>query len=65
MNDRNENDDDDMMLEELNRHQDMQNESKSYSGQSQVEDIEKMKGVAIQTDKHESEKKGLSIEIEM
>ena len=65
MNGRNENDDDDMTLEEVNRQQDIQNESNSYSNQAQVEDIEKMNGVDVQTDKYESEKKGLSIEIEM
>ena len=47
MSDWNKNDDNNILLEKVNRQQDTQNESISSSDQSQVEDIEKIKGIDI------------------
>ena len=57
LNGRKENDDEEMIVEEENRQKDKQKENNSYSNQVQVEDVERMKGVDIQKEKYDSEKK--------
>ena len=59
------NDDEEMIVEEENQQKEKCEEHSSYSNQVQVDNTEKMKGVDIQREQHESVKKGLSIEIQM
>ena len=54
-----------MLINKSNWQNVKQNESTGSLNQSQIEYMEKMKGIDIQKDKYESEKKGLAIEIEI
>ena len=54
-----------MIVEEENWQKDKQKEYNSYYNKVQVNNMENMKGVNIQRDKYDSEKIGLSIEIQI
>ena len=59
------NDNIEILIDKENWQKTTQNESETYSDQSQNEYIKKMKGIEIEKDKYKSEKKGLSIEIKI